>query len=259
MIETGAERHLDELQALRLIHDDLDDTSARALREHVEVCPQCEEYLARLRAEREEWSSRPVPSWLPTSSPPRRAARGRWRVAIPIAATIAAVGAWAARDRPPEAPALESTRVKGAVDALVFEVYALSPGAASARRLRSGDTVSPGDRLGFKLGSERAGREVLVVGIDQAGEVYVAHPRARGMSAPLVYSGGELQDASGAIRLDHVLGKERLVAVLCERSFELDDYRSTLVRTPFESPLPELLPGCTQREVTLVKSVRQSP
>lgn len=113
---------------------------------------------------------------------------------------------------------LDSTRVirtKGAS----FTVFKSTD--ESVEILANGSTVYPGDRLRFKI-SPREGTEVMVVGQETNGEIYMAFPiDGSATSRPSMASEGGI--LPGAIELDQSSGRERLYLVTCEHPFDLSN------------------------------------
>lgn len=95
----------------------------------------------------------------------------------------------------------------------------------------------------------------MIAGVDERNEAYLCYPQAKGASAPIEAqkSGLALDEA---VRLDSVLGQERLVAFFCEDGFEFDDIKTRLegaARNLDGARLPKLKEGCWQEEVVLDK------
>jgi len=135
----------------------------------------------------------------------------------------------------------DGLRVKGA--GLHLQVY-LDQGSSSAR-LRDGDPISAGDRLGFRVRNRDPGY-LMIVGIDAANEAYLCYPQSGGGSPAQVDSTLDPVALPEAIRMDDTPGTEQIVAILCEDRFAYDDIASALL----DDTLP---PGCTTDSVNLEK------
>lgn len=82
--------------------------------------------------------------------------------------------------------------------------------------------VHPGDRLRFKV-SAAVDKEIMIVCVEDGGEVSLLHPPVGRRSVPLVpQPDGALE---GSTLLDDHLGEEWLHLVACARAFTLDDLR----------------------------------
>lgn len=137
---------------------------------------------------------------------------------------------------------------------LDLEVYRSE--ADDITRISSDDVVFPGDRLGFRVGSEADGH-LLILGIDSTGSAYPCYP-TDGSSAAIQH--GEPAEVPGAINLDDTLGIERLVAVRCPDTPSFDDLAHALERAAAglsaDSATPQLREQCAQQEVRLRKEPR---
>ncbi len=155
-------------------------------------------------------------------------------------------------DRNPE----DNFTIRGSeLPELDLEVYRSD--ADDITRISSDDVVFPGDRLGFRVGSEADGH-FLILGIDSTGSAYPCYP-TDGSSAAIQH--GKPAEVPGAINLDDTLGIERLVAVRCPDTPSFDDLAHALERAASglsaDSATPQLREQCAQQEVRLRKEPRQ--
>lgn len=218
----------------------LDGTPLDGSDAHLAACQACAARLAA--AEAVELPVRMAPS-MPSSvqDPPARgsAANRPWiAVGLAVAAVLLLVLAWPAR-RPVGAD--DGIRLRG--DGLSLQVF--RDAGDTSERLRDGDRVHPGDRLGFRVRT-RDGGHLLVVGLDDADVPYVCYPQDQGGRAVQVGPSSGPRALPEAVRVDGSGTAERLHAVLCERPFDLEDVRDALI----EGEVPE---GCLVDVVTLVK------
>lgn len=87
------------------------------------------------------------------------------------------------------------------------------------RRLASGDTVRPGDRLRFEISAAEPGY-LAVIGIDGTGAPTVYYPERGTGPAAIEVRGSQL--LPGAIELDATPGDETFHAVFARRPFTLE-------------------------------------
>jgi hypothetical protein len=126
----------------------------------------------------------------------------------------------------PVEPTDDVRRTKGS---LTLGVFVQHPESGSAGTLHLGEPLHPGDRLRFKVTSDRSGH-VAVLGIDRSGAVTVYHPQpsspgsadtttaaatatSAARAAPLA-ARSEAPLAT-AVELDGTLGEEVVLAVRC--------------------------------------------
>ncbi|MCP4804986.1 MAG: DUF4384 domain-containing protein [Proteobacteria bacterium] len=107
-----------------------------------------------------------------------------------------------------------------------------------------GDVVHPGERLGFRLASGRGGH-AMVVGVDDAGTIYPCWPQPEGVSV-LLDPMTEPTTLPTAVRLDDMLGSERIVAVVCDDAFTFGHVADAIAEDV-------LLDGCETAEIELLK------
>jgi hypothetical protein len=259
------ERHLSLLTLECHLIGELDPQADRLVDAHLASCAACRDRLALLRSGRAALLSRfaavPVRVAARDVAPPRQSPRRTWMMAGSAAAAL--VLGWhllAPEPRPASEPAAPArSRPTGAVDPvrlkgddLRFLVYVERDG--TPQRLYWNDEVSPGDRLGFQLGSEQAGY-AMVIGIDARRQVYQCYPGAGSGASAYRPASGRAQSLDRAIALDDSPGHEHLVAVLCPQPFEFSELRRRLERWSSDGtgPPPLLRSGCMQRDLRLRK------
>ena len=130
-----------------------------------------------------------------------------------------------------------------------FTMHVLVDDGAGGRVLTSGDSVRPGDRLGFQIHPERVGY-VMIVGMDKSNEPYRCFPQTDTAAAP-VEATDEPYPLDEAIELDGVPGTERIVGILCPMPFDFNAL-SEKMRTTAPGTVP--IAGCSTEEVVVVKS-----
>ncbi len=210
---------------------------------HLESCTLCAERLEAAEAV----ELPPLPAQRPqqtTDSTPTPAsqiepANRPWMWAIFGAVASAALVLLVVRGLAPSEP--DGFRVKG--NGLALQVFR-DAGEAS-ERLRDGDLIAPGDRLGFRLRNRMDGH-LLVFGIDATDATYVCYPQAQGGGSAPIVAQSRPTPLPEAIRMDDTPGAERIVALLCDAPFTLDDVEAELR----DGRAPE---GCVFDDVTLEK------
>jgi hypothetical protein len=264
-METSLE-HPSALLLERYLQGELSPAQAEPLRDHMRGCAACRAHVLAMEQRDEALRQHALPGWLQEAaarqedaaprpaqapSPPRAPARRwAWRSALAGAAAMAVALLLLWRFTSGPAAPTDTLRLKSGG----FGFAAWLKRGDLIHPLASGDTVHPGDRIGFKIYPERPGH-LMIAGRDDAGQVYRCYPE-RGEASPVP---GRAEDGSPleidqAIELDHTLGHERLVAVLCPTPFGWDSLRAALQEeAPEHDRLPELLPGCAQREITVNK------
>lgn len=192
---------------------------------HVAACQTCQARVAAARA---------------IHAPPRRspwASPARWFGLVGLgAAAVAAVFLLA--------PGSEEDALRTKGSAVALEVFRDAQGAAS-ERLRDGDEVHAGDRLGFRVRSRDAGH-LLILGTD-GGAPYLCYPQGLGGRSAPIAATAAASDVPEAVRMDDKLGEERLVAIVCDAPFEVAQVAG------LDAALP---PGCRSAAVTLRKVSR---
>lgn len=139
---------------------------------------------------------------------PTRAPWWRWIVTGgALAAATAAIVLVVVRDRGSDD---DDLRIKGDGVSLVIH--------AERRRLATGDTVRPGERIRFEVVATKPGY-VAIVGIDGSSGSTVYYPYLASAPEPIDPAQGLLP---GAIELDATPGDERFVALYAEQPFSID-------------------------------------
>lgn len=154
---------------------------------------------------------------------------------------------------PPEAA--DHTRAKsgGGLELAVF--------TDEGQRLKSGDAVAPGTRLGFQVQSAEAGH-LVILGLDSAGEAWTGLPQDGAEPVALEASEG-LVDLGAAVQLDDQGERERLVAFRCPEPVSPAVLAGELAAlgssaSPDEG-LPTVHEGCAQDELILHKAAPPAP
>lgn len=209
-----AERKFTDLELERCLAGDL--PAARVA--EIEASPPDRERLEALRAENAAFLGtvdvaaqvRGIGRKLGELTPPRRAPWWRW-VSIGGALAAAAALVLIVVRRPPSSTTRpDDIGIKGDDVSLIVH--------APNRRLATGDTVKPGDKLRFEVVAGKPGY-VAVVGVDGSGAPTVYVPF--GGSAPVPFDPAGEKILPGAIALDATPGDERFFAVYSEQMFAL--------------------------------------
>lgn len=228
--------HLTDLALEHLLDDDaLPNTDA-----HLAGCAACSERLAAMRAE----DQLTLPAFLPPSvvqepvlpGPPANDAL-RWFSGLAVAAAVL-IGALVAL---PGDTAGDGYRVKGA--GITLQVF--RDEGENSQRLRDGDTIAPGDRLGFRIRQRNDGH-LMIIGVDQQDEPYLCFPQSRDGESVLQEAASEPRALPEAIRMDEARGSELLVAVLCDDPFDFDE----MARAVLDDRIPS---DCATDRVELIK------
>lgn len=255
--------HLTELDANRILTGELSEGDAEQV--HVSDCEPCQRYLERL--EREDASFPAPPTFAALDAKFKRASprtpppvTSRWSrpkqlaafaAAALVAAFVALLTSTPSTSPGPRGPGeVDGVRAKSSYDLVVF----IHDGSG-ARIAHSHEEVFPGDRVGFKIAPAPDGH-VMIVGIDQTGDIYMGYPQDTQGRSRRFFSGEQEVDIDQALELDDVLGRERLVMLICDEPFEFDDVAYSLEQVDElvgVDVLPELLGGCVQRELSLQK------
>jgi hypothetical protein len=125
---------------------------------------------------------------------------------------------------------------------------------SGTRAVVDGDTVYPGQRLGFRVHPRHSGH-LLIVGVDDRGQDYLCYPQRQGGQGALVAASDKPYSLEEAVRLDEVTGHERLLALFCPEPVSLEQIGPALLEAVRggADELPVLRPGCAQRDITLLK------
>ena len=244
--------HLLDLVVDLLLVDELPPGSRELVEPHLDECARC---AARVAAAQAVVASplpplnlpAPVPASVHVLRPPRRALWSSVGIGLAAAAAVAVAVL-------PTAPTPEF-RSRGGE--LTLQVYRHD--GEQAAPIRSGDEILPGERLGFRVELAQPGH-LMILGMDSRGEIYPCYPQDQVGNAVPVGADESLRDLPTAVRIDETPGSERIVALVCERSFSAATMRGWLgsaVPGP-DGALPLLQDGCVQEEVLLVKSAGEA-
>lgn len=220
--------HLTDLTIERSVFEELNDGETSTLRDHVNACPVCQQRLDETNADQESADLPPlVLPGMKAAEPESRSnvVQFRRRLSPKVIAMASATLAIAAgllfvfmnQPTPKQTTAQpDGIRLRGGGVAL--QVF-LNDGKGG-RRLSTGDSVAPGDQVGFKYRVSEAGY-MLIAGTDRAGKHYPCSP-ANGR-AIAVGPTQALIAADDAIRFDAQAGDETIVALWCPKPFGLED------------------------------------
>ena len=218
-----SDHSLDRLQAGELGADE-----AASVKAHLSRCAGCAGAAAALDTHRQQFLAQDLSALAAdalaragATAPVVATRAARWRFLLPVFGVgLAAAGALLLVPGLREAAAPGETaddtfRSKGG---LSLSLYVQHPEESGEGKLHTGEALHPGDKLRFKVSSERAGH-LTVLAVDQQGTVSVFHPQrgsaetASAALAPIAArSEGPLPTA---VELDDTLGEEILVAVRC--------------------------------------------
>lgn len=258
----GLERHRSEgcasdLALDQLLLGELADDRRSELEQHLEECAHCRERLEVIKADRALFEqSAPAFSPMVESSPAQVAANddAEGATVIPLLRRLApVVGALAA------AAALlllvPKTPETGGPDVLAkgksfLSFFVKHDGTVSAGA--RGQKVVPDDQLRFVVATAKDAY-VAVLSVDGAGTLSVYYPEG-GEHAASVKGAIEPVALPSATVLDDVLGKERIVGVLCDRATPLSELRAAVQSANKAGGKELALPaGCRADAFTLEK------
>jgi len=259
----GRDGHLTERAVNRWLAGEFGGDDATFVREHLVECSRCNERVEAVRAFDRSFEIAPsaaVRAAARVGAAPvvsLDARRTKQRVAAIILAVGMAAGIALVVSQSGPGPARvepgvdDEVRFKGG--GLALDVFAHD--GQKTRPLHQGDVVHPGERLGFRVTS-REGGWLLVLGVDEAGQVYPVHPPDG--NAAFVDAGTDKHDLESAVRLDDVGSKERIVAARCPLRFALGEIGevvkgATSLRT---APGEDRWAQCVYHETTLRKTLR---
>ncbi len=254
--------HLQDLALERLGIDDLPAAEAHSAHQHLDLCRACRARFQAIQVE----LAQPLPQLdgVPGSSE-RPARSGGQVVPLPVrrqrwfmggAGAVVALAAGAL------------LLVRGGDDDgfrsrggdLSFEVYRHD--GQQTIRVRSGDGVRPGDRLGFRAASQADGY-LLVAGVDSSLQAYPCYPADPDQPAPAWQASLQPRQLDGAVELDATPGQERLLLLLCDAPLTISEIAPSLQEAAASSAeqedLPTLDEGCLQRELRLRKQTEAAP
>ena len=236
--------HLSELTLERIAAGEI---QAPALEEHLSTCSICQ---ARLQAIRDhEAAYRPPP--LQRERPSNRRS---WMVPAmamsAAAALLLVIGQQSITSTPSQAPESvypeDTFRLKGGLNIEFFIKRGVH-----VQKLKGGDVIHPGERLGFRTSSTTSGH-LMIVGVDGRREPYLCFPqRNQGRSSPISPS-RELVTLDEAVVFDDLLGQEDIVAIFCDTEFSYADVRDGLIMER-KTEAAAFKPGCRLRTIQLRK------
>lgn len=244
------EGHLSPLAVERIVAEELGEDGP--IGAHLDACGDCRAAVDGARA---EVSSLRPPAAL------REAARGpaAARPAISRNATIGAVVALAAVGlffalRPAAGPTETlpippDIRLKGGFE---LQIVGRDPAKGTQRPIADGDTVHPGEQLGFKARATKAGH-LLILGVDGKGSTYPVHPQGAAPRSAALAPSGEPRPLDSAIEFDAAAGSETLVTLFCAAPVAYGDIAPRLAKLANQAanhsaatPLPPVVDGCEQ-------------
>jgi hypothetical protein len=248
--------HLLELGAYRLVQGECSPTEEAEAQAHLEGCALCQERMA-LSREQVGAALPPMPALPETAAPepspavaevvPLRPRRAPWIAAAGGVMALAAAALITFRPAPDE---VYTTR--GGPD--WFQLYRSDGDVVT--RVSTGETVAPGDRIGFSVDPGEAGAHVLIFGLDSTGALYPAWPGGNTPAAGWLPGAEEPVDLALAILLDDTPGTEHIVALACQEPLAWGALEAALEphRPVPDADLPRLLPECEQAEHRLTKA-----
>ena len=271
--------HLTELTIDRYLVEELSLEQHQAVDDHLQECDDCRGEVQAARAFYDEVSadldefpqlaqanddtSDEAPAQVVNLADERRQRRKLWltsaaAIACAVALVIAIFPQQTDRaDQPTlvDDDLLDRVQLRGS--GLSLEVW-VDTDDDPPRRAMTGETIHPGNRLGFRLSTDEPG-DILVVGVDGAGQAYLGFPHDTGGSSRTLDAmpDGELLD--GAVQVGPATGTEWILALRCEDSIhfdELQDHLRDLDDEAVRGLTDELPPGCQISSVRLNKSPR---
>jgi hypothetical protein len=241
--------HLTGLTLDRRALGELGAAEQEAVEAHLGGCAACQAEVARVAAFDAGLSLPPLS--LPAAPVARvLPLRRRWWPAALGAAAAAAAALWLLLPGLRGGADLDGdgVRVKGREAAPAsagfvegdFSWEVLVHDGGQTRAVGSGDRVHPGERLGFRVHPRRSGY-LLIVGEDDGGQGYLCYPQRGGGEGALMAASDRPYALEEAVRLDEVLGHERLTALYCPGPVSMG------------GQAPE---GCLRRALVLQKEAR---
>lgn len=227
---------LSRLRIDRWLNGELGDGAAE--RAHCASCARC---AALVTAHRDERAAFAIPLAAPAIAreAPLRSRRTGWAIGTALLAAALCVWLIAPPPAPPHIVSFEAaTREKGRP---VLNLYVKR--GERIHRGSDGERVYPGDSLGFTASTAEP-RFIAIISIDGARTVSVYYPQAAA-AAPLPAGRDQLLPFS--VRLDGVLGRERLHGVFCDRAVAVEDLRAALAGN---AAIPA---GCTVDTIAIDK------
>lgn len=204
----GRGGHVHEPALWRLALGELDRGAQDQLGAHMARCGRCQTLARELGA--------PLPPVRLARRPPVHEGWGLvlgGGVAVAAAAMLIALPAGTDPSTPTDGLRLRGTP-------LAFQVW--RDAGEGAGPLAPGAHVHPGDRLGFVVDVGAPG-QLMVVAFDDAGSFVQAYPGGpAGQSVPIRPQRVGAVPLPAAVQLDHTLGREHLMAVLCPEAFAFE-------------------------------------
>lgn len=217
--------HLSVLSLERHLAGEIDASA------HLSECATCAARWDALQADAAGPSLRPPVA--PTATP-------RWPIYGGLLAAAAAIVFFVMRLTTGPIDDGDGIRLKGD---FALEVHAHD--GTRSRQVLDGDTVTAGERLGFRVKST-CGGHLLILGRDAKGEAWLAYPQQGGGKSAPFGPAKAMQDLKQAVQLDAAPGDERLDALLCDAPIDQATAAPILAR----GAVP---PTCRLRQVTLRK------
>jgi hypothetical protein len=212
-----AERRFTDVELERQLAGDL--PAARGFDQHATDGDRAR--LAELRAEHEAFL-RSVDVDMEVKRIQQRALRATpekrawWRWLVPASALAAAAAVVLVLMRRGDTPGQLDPDIQVKGDDISLVVH-LATGDGS-KRLASGDTVAPGDKIRFEVNAAKAGY-IAIVGIDGSGALSIYHP-GNG-TGPIAFD-PKARLLPGAIALDATPGEEKFFALYSATPFAFD-------------------------------------
>ena len=149
------------------------------------------------------------------------------------------------------------TRTKGG--ATTWEVY-LAPSAQTpkeqAKQLQSGQTIQPGQQIGFRVFPKKDGH-YMIIGQDEQNGMYLGAPTSAGSpdqqyTRPLTLPQSPISyvDLQEALEFDNQLGTETLFFFYCQNQMSYKTLKEALELDP---TAPSLSKSCQVSSFTLIK------
>lgn len=230
--DAGQDVCISNLALDRWSSGELSSEESGALQEHLAACPRCSLRWDELTRQRAAFYDR-VPNWEKFAgrrvrSLPARRARWSWQLPLMAAVGVLAIGLGKGLvSSDAESSGAPSVRTKGG-PSIGFYVKR----GEHIRRGSSGEVVQPGELVRFTYSTEQPVYFALLHGDAEGAAVHFpTQPNAEklhaGRDVPLDFS----------IRLDALLGTERVYGVFCDDPIALEPVRAALERT---GHIPEL-------------------
>ncbi len=262
--------HLLDLALERLGIGDLEPHEERSVRDHLAQCPACSERFEAMKVELAEplpalgdgrqHGASPVHGGADSGGEVVSLPSRRLPMILSFAGGLFALAAGVVMLVLPEVDPQLDPEFQSRGAELGFEVWRQD--GEEAVLAHGGDGVRAGDRLAFRVSSQGGGH-LLVAGIDSELEPYACYPSDPSQGSAIWAASPRPVQLDAAIELDATPGQERLVALLCDESVNMDRLapllREAASSTAEWDDLPDLVAGCRQRELRLSKLVEDPP